>query len=51
MIKAIYLPENKSYDFENIIFASRETRIPEGRIFNLIKTGGRWKGWSFDLID
>lgn len=45
----IYLPENRSYVFKTVVYAVKETKVPLGRILNCIKTGTRWKGWTFDV--
>ena len=49
MIIANYLPENRTYHFQNIVEASRKTHITERRIYERIMCGGRWRGWTFDL--
>ena len=48
---AYCLWEEKDYTFPTIEDASSFTKIQKGYIRRCIDTGGKWRGWTFDLAE
>lgn len=49
MIIALCIWDGKTERFKTLEEAEKKTCISRKRICRLIKTGGKWKGWTFDV--